>query len=218
MTKKPVLFAAVAGALVLSGCADPRFQQGGDLERTGQGALAGAVTGGILGAATAGDDRGKSAAIGAALGAAGGAAIGNVLDRQARELRNDFDNSAIDVVNNGDQLLVRMPQDILFATDSASVNSTLRSDLGVLAGSLNRYPNSVVQVVGHTDNTGSAAYNQTLSERRAQSVVSILNQNGVSAGRLQAIGRGEDEPIASNLTDSGRAQNRRVDIIIRPTT
>jgi outer membrane protein OmpA-like peptidoglycan-associated protein len=93
----------------------------------------------------------------------------------------------------------------------------LQSDLRVLAQNLNRYPNSTIQVVGHTDNTGSAAYNQDLSERRARAVASILAVNGVSQGRLTAVGRGEGEPIASNLTAQGRAQNRRVDIIIRPT-
>ena len=110
-----------------------------------------------------------------------------------------------------------MPQDILFAVDSAAINSSLRSDLGVLAGSLQRYPGSTVQVVGHTDNTGAAAYNQDLSEHRAGSVASALINSGVDSRRIRAIGRGENNPIASNLTVEGRAQNRRVDITIRPT-
>jgi outer membrane protein OmpA-like peptidoglycan-associated protein len=109
-----------------------------------------------------------------------------------------------------------MPEDLLFAVDSDRVSASLQDDLGALANNLRRYPDSVVEVVGHTDNTGTAAYNQDLSSRRAGAVASILISNGVSAGRVRAYGRGEDQPIASNLTVAGRAQNRRVDITIRP--
>ncbi|RVV97040.1 OmpA family protein [Mesobaculum littorinae] len=219
IASKGTLILALAGGLTLAGCDTSQYTVGGERERTAQGALGGAVVGGILGAATdGGSSKRKNAAIGAALGAAAGAAIGNQLDQQAKELRGGFSNGAIDVVNTGSQLIVRMPQDILFATDSAAVAGGLQSDLRVLASNLNRYPNSTVQVVGHTDNTGSAAYNQDLSERRAQSVASILRANGVSSYRVSAIGRGEDAPIASNLTPDGRAQNRRVDIVIQPTT
>ena len=209
------LLAASAGLMALGACTDPAT---GDYNRTRTGALAGATIGAIAGATReSGDDRLKNAAVGAAVGAAAGGVVGNILDRQAAELRNDFSNGQIDVVNTGSELIVRMPQDILFATDSATVNSGLTSDLGVLAQSLNRYPNSTVVVTGHTDNTGSAAYNQDLSERRALAVTSILRGSGVSGARLQALGAGETQPIASNLTPEGRAQNRRVDITIRPT-
>ena len=92
----------------------------------------------------------------------------------------------------------------------------MRSDLQVLAGSLQKYPGSTVQIVGHTDNTGGAVYNQDLSERRASAVSSVLIGAGVSAGRIRSFGLGEDQPIATNLTPEGRAQNRRVDITIRP--
>lgn len=218
-TTKKTLICAVAATLTLGACAEQsRFGPGGDLQRTGQGALAGALAGGAIGALTEGESsERRNAAIGAVIGAGVGAAIGNQLDRQAAELRDDFSSGAIDVVNTGDRLIVRMPQDILFATDSATVAPTLRSDLGVLAQNLQRYPNSVVRVVGHTDNTGSAAYNQQLSERRAQAVTNILATNGVSGRRLAAIGAGENEPIASNLTAEGRQLNRRVEIIIVPT-
>ncbi|WP_102109501.1 OmpA family protein, partial [Oceaniglobus roseus] len=164
-----------------------------------------------------GSDRLRNAAVGAAIGAAGGAVVGNILDKQAQELRGDFSNGAIDVVNTGNELIVRMPQDILFATDSAAVSPGLQGDLRVLASNLNRYPNSIVEVQGHTDSDGAAAYNLDLSQRRAQSVSSILIANGVSSGRVRAVGYGEDRPVASNLTAAGKAQNRRVDIVIRPT-
>ena len=102
------------------------------------------------------------------------------------------------------------------STDSASLNPQLRSDLFVLADSLNKYPDSVVTVTGHTDNTGSAGYNQALSERRAQSVAAVLRSGGVSGTRLNVVGAGENQPIATNQTAAGRAQNRRVDITITP--
>ena len=109
-----------------------------------------------------------------------------------------------------------MPDDILFSVDSAVVRPGLRSDLQVLAGSLRRYPGSTVQVVGHTDSDGTVAYNQDLSERRASAVSSILIGAGVEAGRIRTFGLGETQPIATNLTAEGKAQNRRVDITIRP--
>jgi outer membrane protein OmpA-like peptidoglycan-associated protein len=121
------------------------------------------------------------------------------------------------VVNTGNELIVRMPQDILFATDSATVPSSRQGDIRALARNLQQYPDTTVQVVGHTDNTGAAGYNFDLSARRAGSVASILVDTGVSGSRITATGRGEDQPVASNLTPEGRAQNRRVTVIIRPT-
>ena len=111
-----------------------------------------------------------------------------------------------------------MPQDILFDVDSAAVKPALQSDLRVLVQSLQKYPGSTVQIVGHTDNTGAASYNQDLSERRAGAVSGILIGAGVAPSRVQSFGRGEDQPIATNLTLEGRALNRRVDITIRPNS
>jgi outer membrane protein OmpA-like peptidoglycan-associated protein len=110
-----------------------------------------------------------------------------------------------------------MPEGLLFAVDSASVMPSIQNDLYAVADNLNRYPNSRVEIIGHTDNTGSAAYNQDLSQRRAMAVSAVLRNAGVSGGRLVAYGRGEDVPVASNLTPEGRAQNRRVEILIIPT-
>ncbi len=225
MTAKTSVAFAAAGLLALTACVDPSVGPGpsgapGDPNRTRTGALIGAGVGALAGANRGADNQGdrlRNAAIGAGIGAAVGGVAGNILDKQAQELRGDFSNGAIDVINTGNELIVRMPQDILFAIDSASVGGGLQGDLRVLAANLNRYPNSTVEVQGHTDNTGSAAYNADLSQRRAQSVASILAQNGVSSGRLRAVGFGEDSPIASNLSPEGRAQNRRVQIVIRPT-
>ena len=146
---------------------------------------------------------------------AGGAGIGTLLDRQEAELRESLGSNAT-IVNNGNQLIVTLPQDILFATGDATLSGALRGDLTALASSINRYPDTTVNVIGHADNTGGAAFNQDLSARRAQAVSSVLIQSGVSPNRIRSIGRGEDAPIASNLNAEGRAQNRRVEITITP--
>ena len=182
-----------------------------------QGALIGAGVGALTGILTGDsvDDRRRGAVIGAALGAAGGAAIGNQLDRQEEELRRSLGGN-VGIVNNGNNLTVTLPQDILFATNSTAVSGGAQNDLRTLANSMNQYPNTTVNVIGHTDNVGEAAFNFDLSQRRAQSVTSVLINAGVSPARIRSIGRGEDAPVATNLTAEGRQQNRRVEIIITP--
>lgn len=217
MMMKTPLILAVAGTLGLTACVDPNAYPDDPNARQRQGAIIGGLTGAVAGVAVAGDgDELKGAIIGGALGAGTGALIGADLDRQAAELRGSL-NSNISVTNTGEYLIVNMPQDLLFATDSASVRPDLRADLNTVASSLLRYPNSRIEVIGHTDNTGSAAYNQDLSQRRAVAVASVLRESGVPGARIAAFGRGEDQPVASNLTAEGKAQNRRVEIIIRPT-
>ncbi|WP_434289128.1 OmpA family protein [Celeribacter sp. SCSIO 80788] len=184
-----------------------------------QGAVVGATLGGIAAAATSGkNDKLAKTAVGAMIGGAIGGAIGTQLDKQAADLQQSMGNGDVKIVNTGSQLIVTMPQDILFATDSAVVVPSLQDDLRALAYNLQDYPNTTIQIVGHTDNTGSATYNQELSTRRASAVATILRANGVASGRIQAFGRGEDAPIATNLTPEGRAQNRRVEIVITPMT
>lgn len=218
MRMKNSIVLGAAGLLVLSACAtDPSQYPGTEGNRTREGAVAGAVAGAVIGAVTGEGNRVDDAARGAVIGGVAGAVAGNIMDRQAAELRRDFDDDRIQVIRSGDNLIVRMPEAILFATDSAALNSQLRSDLFVLADSLNKYPQSVVTVTGHTDNTGSAAYNQDLSERRASSVASVLRAGGVSRSRIRVVGAGESRPIATNQTSAGRQQNRRVDITITPT-
>ncbi len=215
MMKTP-LFLAAASALALTACVDPNAYPNDPNARAKNGAIIGGLVGAIAGASvSSGDDKLKGAIVGGALGAGTGALIGTDLDRQAAELRGSL-SSNISVTNAGDYLIVNMPQDLLFATDSATVRPDLTADLRTVASSLLRYPNSRIEVIGHTDNTGTAAYNQDLSQRRAVSVAGVLRDNGVPSGRLAAYGRGEDQPVASNLTPEGRAQNRRVEIIIRP--
>jgi len=214
--KHSIVLGAV-GLLALTACTDPSQYPGTDGQRTRDGAIAGAAVGGLIGAITGNGKRGDDILTGAVVGGIAGGIAGNIMDKQAAELRNDFGNSDIQIINTGSELIVRMPEAILFATDSSNLNVNLRSDLFVLAENLNKYPNSIVTVTGHTDNTGSAAHNQLLSQDRAQSVASVLTMGGVSGSRLRIVGAGEDQPIASNATAGGRAQNRRVDITITPT-
>ena len=211
MTAKKAILAVSALALVAA-CT----QTDGQLDRRRTGALAGGVIGGLVGAANGGNNSTPEVLIGAGLGALAGGAIGGVLDRQAGELRQSL-GPDVGVVNTGNEIVVTMPQDILFATDSAALRPDLQSDLRTIAANLQRYPDSVVVVTGHTDSTGTAAHNQALSERRADAVAGVLISSGVPARRIQAVGAGQTQPIASNGSASGRAQNRRVEITIRPT-
>lgn len=210
---------AATGLVALGACAPTDGTGTTGMSRTQQGALAGAAVGAVLGA-TRDDDsnnEGRDAARGAILGGVAGAIAGNVLDRQAQALQQSLSNPNIQVINRGSYLQVVMPEGILFATGSAAVSGAAQNDLYAVARNLNQYPNSRVEVVGHTDNTGSAALNMDLSQRRAQSVAGILAAAGVSSSRLIASGAGYNQPIASNSTAEGRAQNRRVEILIRPT-
>jgi outer membrane protein OmpA-like peptidoglycan-associated protein len=205
------ILAAVLGLATLAGCV-----QTGPATNTQMGVATGAVIGGLIGANADSDDPRTATAAAAAIGAVVGGAIGAQLDRQKAELDQGFTND-IDVINTGSELIVRMPNGILFDVDSAALRPQVQADLNVLAGNLLRYPNSTVQITGHTDNTGSWQHNRDLSLRRAQSVASVLAAGGVSPVRLQTFGAGYDQPIASNLTPEGRQQNRRVEITIRPT-
>ncbi|ABG30634.1 OmpA family protein [Roseobacter denitrificans] len=215
---KPVAL-AMAGVVSLAACTDPaQLNQNPNLSKTQQGALIGAGAGALAGALSRGDgNRDRGAVIGAVVGGAIGAGIGYNLDQQEAELRRDLGNDDVQITNTGDRLIVSLPQDLLFATDSFSVRPDLQNDLYTVAGSLQNYPASTIQVIGHTDSDGDAAYNQRLSERRAGSVAGILMDAGVTPSRLQTIGRGESQPVASNLNEAGKAQNRRVEIIILPT-
>jgi outer membrane protein OmpA-like peptidoglycan-associated protein len=207
----------MVSTLALTACTDPAYlsSAGDSNSKTKQGAL----LGGLLGAAVGGltNDNTKQGIVkGGLIGAGVGALAGSVLDKQEQDLRRDLDNDNVQITNTGDRLIVTLPQDILFATDSASVRSDLQRELRTVAGNVQAYPNSTIQIIGHTDNEGDATYNQRLSERRANSVADVLLDAGVPFSRIQTFGRGEDQPISSNLTPEGRSQNRRVEIVILP--
>lgn len=208
--KNRVSFGLSASALLaLAACADPGAYD--TPSRAKQGAIAGAVVGGLIGA---GESRDR-AILGAVIGGTAGAVAGDVLDRQAAQIRASVSSPGVEVVNRGSHVQVVMPENVLFATDSAAVSGAAVADLYAVARSLQTYP-SRVAVIGHTDNTGSAAHNQRLSERRAESVAGVLVQGGVAPQQIRTMGRGYAEPVASNDTPFGRAQNRRVEILLTP--
>lgn len=220
ISSKLTLAAAVAGAMALGACTAPQgnilAQPGDPKQKTKNGALIGAGAGALLGALSKGDgNRGDAALKGAVLGGAIGAGIGYSLDKQEAELRQQM-NSNVGINNTGDRLIVTLPNNLLFATDSTIVSATLQGDLRALAQNVQSYANSTLQIIGHTDSDGDAAYNQQLSEGRARSVGNILLSEGVPQSRMQTFGRGESQPVASNLTPEGKAQNRRVEIVILP--
>ncbi|KQI72286.1 hypothetical protein AN191_09190 [Loktanella sp. 5RATIMAR09] len=215
LTKFPLVVAA-ASLTLIAACDETGPNQ---MQNTQQGAAIGAGAGALLGViANSGgsvEDRQRGALIGAALGGGVGAGVGNSLDRQAEDLRRSLRND-VGVSNNGRNLVVVLSQDLLFATNSTQVSGTSQNELRIVANSLNQYPDTTVNVIGHTDNVGDASFNQGLSERRAQAVAAILMGGGVSPARIRSIGAGENNPIASNLNASGRQMNRRVEIVITP--
>lgn len=206
--------------MALGACAtNPDGSMGTTLSQTQQGALIGAAAGGLYGATRDSDknNQGKDFLKGAVLGAAAGAVVGNIIEAQEKQLRQVMTSPGVQIINHGDYLQVIMPSGLLFASDSAAISGQAQNDLYGLAQSLNQYPNSRVEIYGHTDSTASDAHNMDLSQRRAQSVGGILTAAGVSSSRLVMVGRGESQPVASNDSEAGRAQNRRVEILIRPT-
>lgn len=204
-----ILSVAVVSAVMLTGCE-------GTGERQQDGAILGGMFGGFLGATSDDENRARNVALGATAGAVAGGAIGGLLDQQAEDLRSSLENDGIMVENTGEFLRVIMPGGLLFNVDSAAIEPAVQADLRALARNLIDYPESTVTVFGHTDDTGSSAYNQDLSKRRAQAVAGVLVRNGVAAFRVRATGLGETQPVASNATEEGRQQNRRVEVIIRP--
>jgi|TARA_R110002049_G_scaffold117332_3_gene270686 outer membrane protein OmpA-like peptidoglycan-associated protein len=219
ISSKMTLAAALVGVMTLGACTETGQMgaaPGDPNQKTKNGALIGAGVGALAGALSKGDgNRGDAALKGALIGGAIGAGVGYSLDQQEAELRRAMDSRVV-ITNTGDRLIVTLPQDILFATNSTTVAPALRGDLAALANNVNIYKNSTLQVVGHTDSDGEAAYNQQLSEGRARAVGNILISNGVPSQRVQTYGRGESQPIASNLSAAGKAQNRRVEIVILP--
>lgn len=201
---------AAACVLTLAACTNPD----GTTDRGASGALLGAGAGAALGNLIGGDSRGTL--IGAATGAALGGLIGNQLDRQAAELRQSLEGSGAGVTNTGSQLVVNLPEAVTFATGSALVQAGFQDELALVARNLLAHPNSTIEVVGHTDDVGSASYNQDLSERRARAVADVLIAEGVPSWRIATRGMGLNQPVASNATEAGRAQNRRVEIVITP--
>lgn len=219
ISSKLSLASVLVGAMALGACTETGQIGAGPNDpnqRTKNGALIGAGAGAVIGALSKGDgNRADGALAGALIGGAIGGGVGYSLDKQEADLRRQLDSNVI-ITNTGDRLIVTLPQDILFATDSTTVKAGLRDDLRALANNVNVYANSTLQIIGHTDSDGEAAYNQQLSEGRAFAVSNVLISDGVPSARIRSIGRGESQPVASNLSAAGKAQNRRVEIVILP--
>jgi outer membrane protein OmpA-like peptidoglycan-associated protein len=208
-----------AGSVALAGCAAMEdMATSPDKEKTRKGAGYGAAAGAVIGLLTGGNDKFEAAMIGAAAGALAGGSVGYYMDRQEAKLREQMAGTGVDVVRNGDNITLDIPGGVTFAFDSANLNSQFYPVLDRVASTLGEYNKTVIEVAGHTDSVGSASYNQQLSEKRADSVAAYLGSRGIDRARMVTIGAGKDHPVASNSTEDGRAQNRRVEITIVPVT
>lgn len=199
---------ALAALAAAAGCGLNKTQQGAII-----GAGVGAAGGAVVGNATGSTVRG--AIIGAVVGGAAGALIGHQMDRQAQELAYDLPGATVQRVGEG--IAVTFPEGSLFPFDSDQLLPGARDNMRRFAASLAKYPNTRALIVGHTDSQGSSSYNAGLSERRAQSAANYLVAEGIDRSRLSTAGRGETEPIASNDTEAGRQQNRRIEVAIFAT-
>ncbi len=210
--------AGLAAMLATAACTtDPNTGQR-QISKAAIGGIGGALGGYLLGDLVGGRRDRTEKIVGAGIGAVAGAGIGAYMDAQERKLREQTAGSGVDVIREGDNLLLRMPSGITFAYNDASVQPQFQPTLNEVSSVLAQYPKTYIDVLGHTDSDGADAYNQTLSERRAQSVASYLSAHGVQSARIATRGYGETQPIASNATPEGKAANRRVEIKIAPVT
>jgi outer membrane protein OmpA-like peptidoglycan-associated protein len=211
---------ALAGSMLLTSCATYTGQTNdpNDPNRTRTGALIGAGIGAVAGLLSGGDavERRQRALVGAGVGGLAGAGVGAYQDRQEAALRRELAGSGVDVVRNGDNITLNMPGNITFAFDSSNLQPQFYPVLDNVASTLNEYNQTVIEVAGHTDSVGSDSYNQQLSVQRANSVAAYLSSKGIMQQRMITVGAGETRPVASNDTEAGRAQNRRVEITIVP--
>lgn len=204
---------AALAALVLSGCVtDPTTGQQ-RVSKTAMYGLGAAATCGIVGAVTHGSKGARNSAL--ACGAIG-AGVGGYMDYQEKLLRDKLANSQVEVARVGDQIKLVMPENITFATGSAALSPAAASSLTSVAEVLAKYTDTTITIAGHTDNTGSDAVNNPLSENRARSVADFLYGRGVASTRMRTVGYGSRQPVAANDTPEGRAKNRRVEILINP--
>jgi outer membrane protein OmpA-like peptidoglycan-associated protein len=214
---KTKIVAAVAAAALLAACTTDPYTGQQKVSNTAGGATLGALAGAGLGLLAGGDDR-RNALIGAGIGALAGGGIGVYMDRQEAELRAQLQGTGVSVTRAGNQIILNMPSNITFATDQDTIQSSFYPTLNSVTLVVKKFNQTLVDVYGHTDSTGSDQHNFDLSQRRAMSVANYLSAQGVDPRRFAVSGFGETRPIASNDTESGRAQNRRVEIQLSPLT
>lgn len=204
------------GSLVGCSTLDP-YTGESKTSNASKGAGIGALTGAIIGAATASKkDRRKGALTGALGGAAIGGGIGYYMDQQEMALRQRLEGTGVGVQREGDNIRLIMPGNITFSTNRSDIRPGFYDTLDSVTVVLQEFDKTAIRVSGHTDSTGSDVYNQTLSEQRANSVAGFFSRNGLSSGRLQAIGYGERYPLAGNDSEAGRQANRRVELELLP--
>lgn len=220
---RTIALSAIASAVLLGGCATYGNYTGqtndpNDPNRGQRGALIGAAVGAVAGIVSGNDavERRQHAMVGAGVGALAGGAIGAYQDRQEAALRQRMAGTGVDVIRQGDNITLNMPSNITFAFDSSNLDTRFYPVLDGVASTLSEYNQTVVEVAGHTDSVGADAYNQQLSVQRANAVANYLMGKGLLRDRFIVTGAGESRPIASNDTDAGRAQNRRVEITLVP--
>lgn len=211
------LMAAGLCSLLLAGCTTNPYTGEQQAGKAGIYGLGGAAAGAVVGAATSSrKDRTKGALIGAGVGGAAGAGYGYYVDQQEARLRQELQGSGVQVIRNGDNLQLVMPGNITFASNSSDISSSFYPTLNSLVRVFKEFNRNGVDIVGHTDSTGSMDLNMRLSQQRATSVASYLTGQGVPGPRISSRGVGPSQPIATNDTQAGRAQNRRVEINLRP--
>lgn len=219
MRRLALPLACLAGtSLALAACTTDPYTGQRTINRTAVGILGGAVGGYLLGDLVGGRNDRTARVLGAGIGALAGGAVGSYMDRQEAELRRQTAGTGVDVYRQGNDLILRMPSGITFPVDRYDIQPQFQTTLNQVASTLASYDQTYIDVLGHTDSTGSDAYNQALSERRSQSVADYLTARGVARARIGVRGFGESQPIASNETEAGRAQNRRVEIKVVPVT
>jgi outer membrane protein OmpA-like peptidoglycan-associated protein len=214
---KRVLAAMLAATLALPACTTTNPYTGEEeVNKTSKGAGIGALAG-IATAILIGGNR-KALLLGAGIGALAGGGIGLYMDKQADKLRMQLQSTGVSVTRNGDSIILNMPGNVTFASNSSNISADFYKVLDSVALVLNEYDKTYVDVVGHTDSTGALQLNQTLSEARASSVARYLESQKVVSPRIITRGAGPSSPIASNDTPEGRALNRRVEIVLTPLT
>jgi outer membrane protein OmpA-like peptidoglycan-associated protein len=209
---------AVMAALPLSACVTNPETGNKRISKAVLGGAGGALGGYLLGDLIGGRSDRTEKILGAGIGAVAGAGAGYYMDQQEKKLRQQTAGTGVNVVREGDNLVLDMPSELTFAVGSANIEPNFRATLDKVASTLGQYEKTYVDVMGHTDSTGSDDFNQSLSERRASSVAGYLGSRGVQQARLATKGYGESQPVASNTTEEGRAANRRVEIRLVPVT
>lgn len=211
--------AGLALVVLLAGCAVDPVTGERRATRTGQGAAVGAALGAVIGALTEDDssrERRKRALIGAGIGALAGAGVGAYMDAEERRLREELADTGVRVERVGDRIVLDMPGNVTFATDSSDVSADFYPVLGSVAKVLDEYERTLIDVAGHTDSTGAESYNLDLSQRRADSVARYLTAQGIDARRVFTRGFGEAYPVGDNASAEGRRRNRRVELVLEP--